>query len=226
MITINANLESNYEISICPKCSREWYTIHYEQHGCTCLSEKERAKIEKQKQAWREMQARAAEKARLKRLELKGSKTPVFEKKPPQKSIKQVSEKQKQINEQLKKIKDEVTEYAINTNSHYCVGCGITALTLDRSHILSVKHRPDLQLCKSNIQLLCRKCHVIHESNNIEKMINLNCISETFEYIYKNDSERFQKLFHKLLDYYEKVKYPSVLKLITKIENFEQIEIF
>ena len=195
---INPPKSKRAETILCANCA------HFQKYGESIFATNQRKLREKQLQ-YRE----------------KKKETPVT----PKKRIVQVSEKQKEINEQLKKVKDKITEHAFNTNSHYCVGCGVTSITLDRSHILSVKHRSDLQMDKNNIQLLCRSCHNVWEHGKIDAQINLNCFLESVEYIYKNDSERFQKLFHKLLDYYEKVKYTSVLKLIRKIENFEEIEV-
>ena len=224
-ITINSNIESNYEISVCNRCKKEYYTIYYEQHGCTCLSEKERNKIEKKKENWRNMQARAAEKARLKRLELKGNKTPVYQNKATQKPIKQISEKQKAINAAMSEMKRDIVEHAINTNQYYCHGCNVETLRLDCSHKLSIAQRPDLALKKKNITLLCRKCHVIWEGWDISKMIELNCFIEDLEYIYKKDSETFNKILFKLLDHFNKYPYPSTAKILKKIEQFDEIEV-
>lgn len=136
------------------------------------------------------------------------------------KRIVQISEEQAIFNEQLRKVKLEIVNWAVDNGQYYCQGTGKTPFILDCSHIISVKQRKDLALKSDNIQLLSREAHQIWESFDLSKMITLNCFVDNMEYIYKNDDELFQKLYHKLLDYYEKVKYPSVLKLIKKIENF------
>ena len=143
----------------------------------------------------------------------------------PKKAINKVSDKQKEINAKLKEIKDRVTEDAINQNQYFCKSCGVVGLNLDRSHRLSVKHCPDLQLDYDNIQLLCRKCHVVFESGDISKIAEMNCFIEDMEYIFNNDTKRFNQLFFKLLDYYEKTPEKWILKIIKKIEAFEQIEV-
>jgi hypothetical protein len=195
-ITINSDIESNYEISVCNRCQKEYYTIYYAENGCTCLSEKERAKIEKQKQNWRNMQLRSAEKSRLKRLELKGNKTSVEQKEtlktqitgPTQPKVmhrsrvKPISEKQKEFNEQLRIVKLEIVNWAVDNGQYYCQGNGSIPFLLDCSHIISVKQRKDLALEKENIQLLSRESHQIWESFDLSKMVELNCFVDNMEY--------------------------------------------
>lgn len=225
-----ANLEytnvfdSNYGIDTCSKCGTETYIINRTHHICeNCNSWRLHGKSlidlrrEKQK-AYRINQLKKS-KAKAEKLKEQGIKKHVPK-------IRQVSEKQKQINEQLKKVKDKITEDAINTNNYYCHSCGCVNLNLDRSHRISVKQRPDLQCDPLNIKLECRKCHQNYESGDWSKMILSNCIVEDLHYIFLNDSERFNKLLFKLLDYYSKNPHKDVAKLLKKIEAFEQIEVF
>lgn len=109
------------------------------------------------------------------------------------KNIKLVSLKQLSIRKSLSNLKTKIREDAIFSGSYYCKGCGKTG-QLDCSHIISIKHRPDLQLDYNNIQLLCRECHLKHESWNKESMMSLLCITETTEYLKEHDQQRYQRL--------------------------------
>lgn len=140
--------------------------------------------------------------------------------------IRQFSEKQKEKDIELKAIKEQIRQEAKNTGQYYCVGCGLSNVKLDCSHIIPIKQREDLRLIKSNISLLCHFCHCKHESHIIEQRLELNCFIDDMHFIFENDSERFNKLLFKLLDYYEKHPHKDVAKLLKKIENFTEVDVF
>ena len=112
--------------------------------------------------------------------------------------IKQQTDKTRKNEEQLKKLKDSISNKAVQNGTYQCSGCGRGDEWLDRSHILSVKQRKDLELVEENIDLLCRSCHEKWESGNIVKMMSLNCWSRYIEYIRMNDEQKFYKLKYKV----------------------------
>ena len=99
----------------------------------------------------------------------------------------------KEIKLKLSTLKTEIEIEAQQDNHYYCWGCGLGTNGLDKSHILSVKQRKDLELEKANINLLCRKCHMNWESNDIEKMIVLHCFEKDLLYISKKDPRRYNQ---------------------------------
>lgn len=112
--------------------------------------------------------------------------------------IKQQTDKTRKNEEQLKKLKDSISNKAVKNGTYFCSGCGRGDEWLDRSHILSVKQRKDLELVEENIDLLCRSCHEKWESGNIVKMMSLNCWNRYIEYIRMNDEQKFYKLKYKI----------------------------
>jgi uncharacterized protein (DUF3084 family) len=84
------------------------------------------------------------------------------------------------------------------TREQFCVSCGTTKGRIDRSHTISVNHRKDLEAVAENIQYRCRKCHTIHDSGDINKMMQLGDWNESLEYIRKTDSEMYQKIMNKM----------------------------
>jgi hypothetical protein len=98
---------------------------------------------------------------------------------------------------ELKKLKDKISTEAKDNGVYICEGCIHGGQWLDRSHILSVKHRPDLKLEERNINLLCRDCHIIWESGNIEKMEMLECFKDNLTYIKEVDVLRYNRLIIK-----------------------------
>ena len=118
---------------------------------------------------------------------------------PSQKALKQQTPKQKEVQQLLHALKATITLDAIQSDQYYCKGCGNAGGKLDCSHILSVKHRKDLELVKENINLMCRDCHMDWESGNILKMLNLICFEADFVYIKANDPGRYNKLLDAII---------------------------
>ncbi len=100
--------------------------------------------------------------------------------------------------DKLKQLKDSITQKAIDNGTYYCSGCGISDGHLDRSHILSVGQRKDLELVEENIDLLCRSCHEKWESGDVNKQIELNCFKKYVDFIYEHDSSKFWKMMGKM----------------------------
>ena len=88
--------------------------------------------------------------------------------------INQQTSKEKTIKKELSEIKKSIDQEAIENGTYFCQGCGKSNGLLDKSHILSVGQRKDLELDKENMNLFCRECHTNYESGNMEKMIILN----------------------------------------------------
>lgn len=118
--------------------------------------------------------------------------TSSLKKKP--KAIKQQTAKEKSRKEQLSQLKAEIEERAISNNEYYCWGCGKSGIPLDKSHILSVKQRKDLELDKDNINLFCRESHMDWESWDIVRMIKLLTFEKDLHYIQKKDKQTFNKI--------------------------------
>lgn len=146
-----------------------------------------------------------------------------------QKYINQQTAKEKDTKEKLSALKLEIEIEAQHDNHYYCWGCGKGEKGLDKSHILSVKQRKDLELDKPNINLLCRGCHVKWEGGNIKEMIMLDCFEKDIQYIRDKDIGRYNKLvlmiqecaaelFDKFID--DKDSVPT--ELYQKVMRFEQ----
>lgn len=109
-----------------------------------------------------------------------------------------VSERQRVISSKLKEVKSKISLDRENDGTYACDGCGSSLGHLDRSHILSVKHRPDLQLDPRNINLLCRNCHIKWESWDPVKMTSLICFTGNMEYMRRMDQQRFYRMEGKM----------------------------
>lgn len=121
-------------------------------------------------------------------------------KKPP-KPIKQQTKKEGAIKSALSELKTEIDMDNVLDGTYYCKGCGKSHVGLDKSHILSVKQRKDLELLKQNMQLLCRSCHMDWESWDVVRMGKLLCFEENLQHIYAYDYETFQKIMTKIDEY-------------------------
>lgn len=114
--------------------------------------------------------------------------------------IKIQTQKEKQVKNKLSQLKNQIREKAALNNQYFCWGCGKGGVQLDCSHILSVGQRKDLELQEENINLFCRSCHIKWESNDVEKMSQLLTFEKDIDYIKKNDSMRYNRLFSQIED--------------------------
>lgn len=198
------NPPKSKRLVICANCA------HFAKYG--------ESLFDAQKRKQKEAQKRAKE-----RKEKKEKKLAPPQYKPAQKQkISYFSEKGKKRYNDISDVKKRLREQAQRTEQNYCQGCYRGDIALDCSHILSVAQRPDLETDINNINLLCRKCHVVHESGNITLMLELNCFEKDMRYIFHHDETRFNKLLYKLLDHVE--KYPNDTKasaILKRIELFE-----
>lgn len=103
------------------------------------------------------------------------------------KPIKQQTQKEFTQKKELSQVKREIELEAVQNGTYYCKGCGISYVGLDKSHIVSVGKRKDLELEKDNINLLCRDCHEDWESGDIIRMIRLQCFEKDLKYIQEKD---------------------------------------
>lgn len=117
------------------------------------------------------------------------------------KPIKQQTTKERNIKKNLSDLKREIELEAIQNGTYYCQGCGCSYPGLDKSHILSIGQYKHMELVKENIQLLCRKDHMIWESGDIEQMINLNCFESNLAFIKIWDLDAYQRLLTKKEEY-------------------------
>lgn len=183
----------------------------------TCLV----CETEHRKAKTAEYKAKAFERAREKQANKALSVVQVQQSKT---KINHFSKKGKIAHDELTEIKKQIRATAEDMNTRFCQGCGNGSVALDCSHILSVGQRPDLANDKDNISLLCRCCHVKHESLHIPFMIQLNCFESDLKYLYENDQQKFHKVFFKLLDYIEAnpsdKKAEKILKNLEKQENY------
>lgn len=115
-------------------------------------------------------------------------------------SSSQKTAKQIVIDKALQALKNSIRIDEQQNGTYYCKGCGHTH-KLDCSHILSVKHRKDLELVRENINLLCRTCHINWESNLIHKMAALYCFEKDLLFIKNNDVGRYNKLILMINDF-------------------------
>ena len=149
------------------------------------------------------------------------SKARAKEKQANKKPIQHFSQKGKAIYDQLNGVKKQIRAEADNLDNRFCRGCGRGDVGLDCSHILSTKQRPDLQFDKHNVNLLCRNCHLKHESFDIKLMLELKCFESDMKYIYAHDQQKFNKVLFKLLDYIEKHDDSKAKKILERVEKFE-----
>lgn len=121
------------------------------------------------------------------------------------KPIKQQTSNETETKKKLHELKASIEQKAIDNGVYYCWGCGVGGNSFDKSHILSVKQRKDLELDEDNINLFCRTCHSAWESGDIEKMIVLNSFENDLLYIQKHDSKRYNKILLLIEEYSEKM---------------------
>lgn len=121
---------------------------------------------------------------------IKSKSTPSRSSKP----IKQQTAKEKTRKNELSRVKSEIELDAVQDGKYYCWGCGHAKGGLDKSHILSVKQRKDLELDKENINLFCRDCHTDWESWEIVRMIKLLTFEKDLEYIKSKDKGVYNKI--------------------------------
>lgn len=122
--------------------------------------------------------------------------------------VKPQRDEEKEVKVALSKLKNDIRLEAVQNNEYFCKGCGKGGKYLDCSHILAVGYRKDLELCKENIQLLCRRCHSHWESMDIILMMALDCFKSNLAFIKKHDTLMYRKLRTKM-DYKD---YDTLLK--------------
>lgn len=127
----------------------------------------------------------------------------VESKQPKITRIKYQATKEASLKKQLSEVKSLIEKKAIDQGVYYCWGCGQSGVVLDKSHILSVKQRKDLELDEANINLFCRNCHNSWESNSIEKMIVLESFENDLLYIREKDSKRYNSILLMIEEYGE-----------------------
>ena len=139
----------------------------------------------------------------------------------PSVKIAYFSAKGKIAHDEITEIKKQIRVEAQDMNNRFCKGCSRGDVGLDCSHRLSVKQRPDLAADKDNISLLCRVCHVKHESMDIKLMLELKCFEDDMRYIHNKDEQKFSKILFRLLDHIEKTDDSKAKRMLAKIELFE-----
>lgn len=134
--------------------------------------------------------------------------------------INQTTSKQANLNRKLSELKKEIALKAIQNDEYYCKGCG-SGSEIDKSHILSIGQRKDLELVEENIQLLCRRCHVKWEGGIIHQMISLHCFRENLLFIRRYDRNRYNQLKIFIDDFciYEVYQYQIPTETILKIQQ-------
>lgn len=140
-----------------------------------------------------------------------------------QKPIKQQTKKEKEVKSKLSEIKTAIDMDEVQNGTYYCKGCGHSKVGLDKSHILAVGQRKDLELDKNNMRLHCRNCHMDWESNDIVRMVRLQCFEDDLQYIFVHDYTVFSKIMTKIDEYlvWETPDNQLVTKLKKIKENFE-----
>lgn len=133
--------------------------------------------------------------------------------------VKQQTKKQSVRSQQLSSLKTEIELEAIQDGRYYCEGCGKSYPGLDKSHILSVGQRKDLELEKNNIHLFCRDCHNDWESWDIERMSRLLTFEADLYYIFDQDFETFGRIMNKIFEYmrWNSDKDTEIVKKLQKI---------
>jgi 5-methylcytosine-specific restriction endonuclease McrA len=181
--------------------------------NCLCIEKTGKTLFETLREKQKAQQARSKERQKLKPI-------PQYQ---PKKKINFFSDKGKTKHDEISEKKRIVRQQAERLDETYCKGCYRADCGLDTSHIISIAQRPDLATDINNISLLCRNCHVKHESGNIKLMLELNCFEKDMRYIYAHDETKFNKVLFKLLDYVE--THPQdkkAVSIISKLENYEQ----
>ena len=221
------NTETEIQTEICERCTAETYIVNRTHHLCQNCNYHRLHGIsyqDHQKAKQIEYRKKQQERHRAKKLtqptntQQKTYNAATGEKKPAKLPF--FSKKGKETYKTMLAVKSAIRTDAQNEDSYFCAGCLKTSEPLDCSHIISVAHRPDLQHEKDNINLLCRFCHIRHESGDVEKMTSLACFMEDIYYIYKNDETRFNKILFKIHDYLQNTKNKRIEYILTKIERF------
>lgn len=117
------------------------------------------------------------------------------------KAIRQQTNRESLVKAALSGIKRDIELEAIQNGEYYCKGCGKGHVGLDKSHILSVGRFKQYELVKRNIQLLCRTCHVIWESGDIDQQIGLICFVDNLQFINSVEPMEWQKFVTRMEDY-------------------------
>lgn len=141
------------------------------------------------------------------------------------KPIKQQTSNEAETKKKLHELKASIEQKAIDNGVYYCWGCGVGGIALDKSHILSVKQRKDLELDEDNINLFCRDCHMAWESSVIEKMIVLNSFESDLLYIQKHDSKRYNKILLLIEEFSERM-FDAIIDQTVPKEVIEKIRYF
>lgn len=110
----------------------------------------------------------------------------------------QQTKKEAVVKNELSALKTQIDLEAIQSDSYYCSGCGVSYVGLDHSHILSVGQFKELELDRENIDLLCRDDHMAWESGEIDRQVKLLCFERYLQYIQSKSSEFYSKLLHKM----------------------------
>lgn len=121
------------------------------------------------------------------------------------KPISNISKKETVQKQNLSLVKNRIEERAKEEEKYYCWGCGRVEQHLDKSHILSVKQRKDLELEEENMNLFCRSCHEKWESWDIVQMLDLLTFEKDLLYIQQNDERIFQRIKFKFLEFLEEI---------------------
>lgn len=113
----------------------------------------------------------------------------------------QQTSKERAVKSALSEVKSSIELKAIHDNMYYCWGCGISHPGLDKSHILAVGKRKDLELDPDNMNLFCRDCHRAWESGDIRRMIALLTFEKDLRYILYNDEGYYGVIISKIHHY-------------------------
>jgi len=205
------NTESNYQVEECSVCLNQRFLVnrtHKLCENCNCIRLHGMSLMERARQKKKEQLERQKEKVKT---------TPSVQKQ----KIPYFSAKGKVIHDEINEVKKQIRIQADDMNNRFCKGCNRGDVGLDCSHILSVAQRPDLATDKHNINLLCRICHLKHESFDIKLMLELKCFEDDMRYIFEHDEQKFNKVLFRLLDYVEKTEDSKAKKILANIEKFE-----
>lgn len=110
-----------------------------------------------------------------------------------------------EISKELSELKALIRREAIENDQYYCEGCGQSHVILDCSHVMSVGRFKRFELERQNVRLLCRSCHLKHESNDMKQMTQLFCFNDDMLYIKSKNILEYNRLEIKLEEYQEKI---------------------